>query len=431
MTRSRRTRRVLAAAVPVLLTALGCSDKKADVAQAKAVGPTRVLIGATLPLSGAEAKSGAMFRQGYELAIDEVNRRGGLDLQGVKAPVQLIVRDDKTQVDQVTALTRKLIDEDKVDFLLGTYTSALIAAGSAVAEEAHVPYVNGAGGVVDLYKRNFRYLFGVQPPLEQISTSFMVWLETAQKSGRVPRPARIALLWENNGYGKSFRKGLTDFRARVDQEGAWNLVVDEPFDLGTKDFSPHLAKVKAAHADVFLASVHLAEYLDLHQQYLKAGLCHKAESYGTRGLERQYGNLFGAHGTDYMMVAGFWSPRVGNKALVKNFLDAYQAKYGEQPDREQALSYETARALLTAIEHAGAVDRDLVRDKLASLQMPSIMPSGMLSFPAAYGQQAHYLFVVQQNQPDGSTAIVYPNIAAVSTAEVPSPRCERRERVAR
>ena len=420
---------VLCAALP-LLVALACSDKKADVAQAKAGGPARVLIGATLPLSGAEAKTGAMFKQGYELAVDEVNRRGGLDLHGVKVPVELVVRDDKTQVDQATALTRKLIVEDKADFLLGTFTSALISAGSAVAEEAHVPYVNGAGGVVDLYKRNFRYLFGVQPPVEQIATSFMLWLETAQKSGRLPRPARIALLFENNGYGKSFRKGVTDFSARADH-GAWDLVVDEPFDLGTKDFSPHLAKLKASHADVFLAGVHLAEYLQLHHQYLKSGLCHKVESYGTRGLERQYGSMFRAQDTDYLTVTSFWNPRVGNKALVKSFVDAYQAKYGDQPDWYHAMSYETARALLTGIEHAGAVDRDLVRDKLASLQMPSIMPTGILSFPAEYGQQARFLLVVQQNQPDGSSAIVFPTIAAVSSGEVPSPRCERRAQAGR
>jgi branched-chain amino acid transport system substrate-binding protein len=422
-------RRVLAATLPLLAgLAFACSDKSdksADAAPAQA-GPQRVLIGATLPISGPEAKAAAMFKQGYELAIDEANSRGGLDLHGTKVPVELIVRDDQAQVDQVTAMTGKLIDQDKVDFMLGTYTSALISAGSAVAEKARVPYVNGAGGVLELYKRDFRYLFGVQPPVEQISTSLMLWLESAQKGGRVPRPARIALLWENTGYGKSFRKGLTDFVARADQAGAWTLVADEPFALGAKDFSAQLGKVKAAHADVFLASVHQAEYLDLHQQYLKSGLCHKVESYGTRGTERQLTSEFGAHGTDYLMVANFWNAHVGNKALLKKFLDAYQAKYGAQPDWYQAISYETARALLTAIEHAGSVDRDLVRDRLASLQMPSIMPSGMLSFPAEYGQQARFLYVIEQNQPDGSPGIVYPTIAATTAGEVPNPRCGKR-----
>jgi branched-chain amino acid transport system substrate-binding protein len=426
-----RPSRVLAAAASLFASfALACTGKKADHAPAK-TGLKRVLVGATLPLSGAEARSAAMFKQGYDLAIEEVNRRGGLVLNGATVPVELIVRDDGTQVDQVTALTRKLIDEDKVDFLLGTYTSALIAAGGAVAEEAHVPYVNGAGGVVDLYKRNFRYLFGVQPPVEQISTSFMLWLSSVQKTGRLPSPARIALLWENDGYGKSFRKGLTDFVARTDQAGAWELVTDEPFDLGAKSFSSQLGKVKAARADVFLAGVHQAEFLELHQEYLKSGLCHKVESYGTRGLARQSGEAFGAHGVDHLLVTSFWNPHVGNKALLKTFLDAYQQKYGEQPDWYQAISYETARALLTAIEHAGSVDRDAVRDRLASLRMPSIMPSGLLSFPAEYGQQARFLLIVAQNQPDGSAGIVYPTIAATTPGEVPNPRCEKPARAGR
>jgi len=122
-----RRRLSLAVALP-LLAGLACSDKKGEKAAVKP-GNARVLIGATLPLSGDAAKPGAMYKQGYQLAIDEVNRRGGLDLQGVKVPVELVVRDDQTQVDQVTAMTRKLLDEDKVDFLLGTYTSALNIKG--------------------------------------------------------------------------------------------------------------------------------------------------------------------------------------------------------------------------------------------------------------------------------------------------------------
>jgi len=186
-----------------------------------------------------------------------------------------------------------------------------------------------------------------------------------------------------------------------------------------------LGKLKAAHADVFLATVHQAEYLDLHQQYLKSGLCHKVESYGTRGLEGNTANQFGAAGSDYLLVTSFWNSHVGNKALLKSFLDHYQAKYGAQPEWYQAISYETARALLTAIERAGSLDRDLVRDRLASLQMPSIMPSGLLSFPAEYGQQARFLYVVEQTQPDGKPGIVCPIIAATTAGDVPNPRCEK------
>lgn len=64
-----------------------------------------------------------------------------------------------------------------------------------------------------------------------------------------------------------------------------------------------------------------------------------------------------------------------------------------------------------------------MREKLASLRIESILPGGLLTFPAAYGQQARYLFVVQQNLPDGRAPIVYPKIAATKEGIAPNPRC--------
>jgi branched-chain amino acid transport system substrate-binding protein len=78
------------------------------------------------------------------------------------------------------------------------------------------------------------------------------------------------------------------------------------------------------------------------------------------------------------------------------------------------MAYEAARALFAAIEAAGSTDREKVREALAALRLDSIVPGGSLTFPAAYGQQAHYLYLVQQNRPDGTTPIVYPKIAATA-----------------
>jgi branched-chain amino acid transport system substrate-binding protein len=78
------------------------------------------------------------------------------------------------------------------------------------------------------------------------------------------------------------------------------------------------------------------------------------------------------------------------------------------------MAYEAARALFAAIEAAGSTDREKVREALAALRLDSIVPGGSLTFPSAYGQQAHYPYVVQQNHPDGTTPIVYPKIAATA-----------------
>src|ERR1700760_2644263 len=104
-----------------------------------------ILIGATLPLTGGEARVGGFFKEGYELAFEEVNKAGGLDVGAKKLPIELKLSDDTSMQATAVNLADKLINSDHVDFLLGTYSTALVEAQTTVAEQNKVPYVNGGG----------------------------------------------------------------------------------------------------------------------------------------------------------------------------------------------------------------------------------------------------------------------------------------------
>ncbi|HEY7725298.1 MAG TPA: ABC transporter substrate-binding protein, partial [Anaeromyxobacteraceae bacterium] len=246
--------------------------------------PARIAIGATLPLTGAEARIGGFFKEGYELAVEEANRGGGVEVGGKKLPVQLTLLDDTSTQATAVSLAERLVNVDKVDLLLGTYSSHLVEAQSTVAEQYKVPYVNGGGGATEIYKRGYRWVFGLIAPVELLGTTLMTWIDEQQKAGKLPRPAKIALLWENTAHGKDFRRGVSDFVAA--SGGAYTIAVDESFALDGKDFSALLGKVKAASVDLFLADAHLPDYITMHRQYVAAGLCHKVVSYGARGSEK-------------------------------------------------------------------------------------------------------------------------------------------------
>src|SRR5581483_1456142 len=203
------------------------------------------------------------------------------------------------------------------------------------------------------------------------------------------------------------RKGVTEFS---DKSKNYKVVVDESFELGGKDFSALLGQVKAAKTDLFLADAHLPDYITMQRQYVTAGLCNKVLSYGARGSEKQAADALGKKNVEYILSAVWWSPLLADKnPEAKKFVDTFKAKYQNRvPEWYQALGYETARALFRAIEQAGSLDRNAVREKLAALKMPSVLPGGELTFPAEFGQQSHAPFVVQQNLPDGSSPIVAP-----------------------
>jgi branched-chain amino acid transport system substrate-binding protein len=415
----------VAAAAFVAVTAVALAGLAAYPSRALAA-KDKVLIGATLPLTGAEARVGGFFKEGYELAFDEVNKAGGLEVGGKKLPVQLMLLDDTSTQATAVSLADRLVNSDHVDFLLGTYASHLVEAQSTVAEENRVPYVNGGGAATKIYRRGFKYVFGLISPVELLGHTLMQFVDEQQKAGKLPRPAKIALVWENTAHGKDFRTGVSDFAKK--SGGGYQIAVDESFELNGKDFGALLGKVKAANVDVFLVDAHLPDYVTMQRQYVAAGLCNKVLSYGARGAEKDAIQALGPENTAYILSGVWWSPLLAaHSPLSKTFIEKFQAKFGakRQPEWFQALGYEAARVLFEAIREAGKVDREAVREKLASMKIPSLLPGGTVEFEKQYGYQVQNPFVVQQNQPDGSAPIVFPHDIATGTGVGANPRCAK------
>jgi branched-chain amino acid transport system substrate-binding protein len=404
----------------------GAGAPQAGGASTQAAAPSgnEILIGATLPLTGSESRTGGFYKEGYELAFEEANKNGGIDVGGKKMQVRLTLLDDTSAQATAASLADRLINSDKVQFLLGTYATNLVEAQSVVAEQNAIPYVNGGGAATAIYKRGYKWVFGLLAPVELLAESIMKWVDTEQQAGKLPKPATIALLWENTSHGKDFRKGVTEW---ADKTKNYKVVVDESFELAGKDFSALLGQVKAAKADLFLADAHLPDYITMQRQYVTAGLCNKVQSYGARGAEKQAAESLGKKNVEYILSAVWWSALLAEKnPEAKKFVDLFKAKYGgRSPEWYQALGYETARALFTAITQAGSTDREQVKQKLAALKIPSLLPGGELTFPAEFGQQTHAPFVVQQNLPDGTAPIVAPPDSATGKGTAPNPNCAK------
>jgi branched-chain amino acid transport system substrate-binding protein len=384
---------------------------------------TEISIGSTLPLTGGESRLGVAYKEGYELAFDEVEKAGGLDVGGKKLKVKLTLLDDTTNQATAVSLADKLINADKVDFFLGTYSTALVEAQTTVAEQNKVPYVNGGGAASQIYKRGYKYIFGALSPVDLLGTTLMKWIDEQQKAGALPRPSKIALLWENTSHGKDFRTGISEFAQA--SGGGYEIAVDESFELNGKDFSPLLGKVKAAGTDLFLVDAHLPDYITMHRQYIDAALCHKVISYGARGGEKAAIEALGKENVDYVLSGVWWNAQLAStNPIAKKFIELFKAKYNRTPEWFHALAYEAARALFVAIQQAGSVDREAVRAKLAALKIDSLLPGGTLDFPTDKGGQVQAPFVVQQNLPGAEAPIIYPASVATAKGIAPNPHCK-------
>jgi branched-chain amino acid transport system substrate-binding protein len=375
-----------------------------------------IVIGATLPLTGSEARVGGFYKEGYDLAFEEVNQHGGLQVGGRKLPVTLKLLDDTTTQATAVSLADRFVTNDKVDFLLGTYQTPLVQAQSTVAEQNKFPYVNGGGAATEIYRRGYKYVFGILAPVELLGKTLMAWIDEQQQAGKLPKPAKIALVWENTSHGKDFAKGVSE---AAQKSGGYQIVVNESFELGGKDFGALLGKIKAAQADIFLADAHLPDYITMHRQYLQNGLHHQMVSYGARGPEAGARQALGA-GTDYIFAGIWWSNKLPYPQ-AKKFAADYKAFTGHDVDSWYAApAYDGMRIVAQAIEAAGSLDKTAIRDALKKAQLKdSVLPGQVLKFGA--NGQTEYPFVITQNKPDNKVDIVFPKDAATGEPVAPSP----------
>ena len=329
----------------------------AATANAAANIPDTLKIGAVLPLSGADAKTGQYINEAYVLYTKQVNDKGGLTIAGKKVKLDLRIEDNKDDGATSAQLYEKLITQDNVDFLLGGYNTALVTQEIKVANRYKIPYVNGGGASSSSYVDN-TWAFGLLATIQGLSHTQLDFLRTQQDAGKLPKPLKMAIVYENSSHGKEFSDGLKD-----GEKDRFTIVLNEPFDLNGKDFTSLLQKVKDTNADAFMADAHLPDFITMQRQYQTLGMHHLYITYGARGPDQSAKDQLGA-ATDYITSAVWFDQQQPGDA-VKAWVDMWKANTKDAPEWYAASGWETARILYAALEKTGSVDKDKVRQTLA------------------------------------------------------------------
>lgn len=405
-------------AASLLLTACGGTQDGGSAAPASggAETITEIKLGTVLPLTGKESKIGGAFKIATELAIKEVNDAGGLEINGKKVPVKLEILDDNTDATKSAQLVEQLVTQSKVHAIIGGYSTILVQAQSVVPERYGIPYVNGGGASSSIYGRS-KWVFGALSPIDELARTQMEYLKDLIDSGKLPKPTKITVVWENTEHGKDYQKGVQEFAKK--HPSHFQVVLDQGFELYAPDFKPLLTQVQNAKADVFMADARLEDYITMHRQYTQMGLYHKMVTYGPRGADKAARDGLGA-ATDYIFASSWWTPSLPYKHN-QEWVKKYAAATGvAQPGWYDALGYETTRILLKAIQAAGSTKPEAIRDALAKAELTdSIVPGGVLKFSST--GQAVYPYTVTQNKPGGKLDIVWPKDGKTGESVAPIP----------
>ncbi len=338
-----------------------------------------IKIGVAEALSGGAAQYGISIRNGFQLAVDEINAAGGIN--GDK--IVLVVEDEQGKKEEAINAFKKLIFQDKVLMLFGPTLSNSAQAADPIAQAAKIVVFgtsNTADGITTIGDFVFR---NSVTEADVLPTT----IKTAVKKANIKK---VAVLYGNDdvftksGYD-NFKKALEDLKIPV--------TTTETFAKGDVDFKAQLTKIKATSPDAIVLSALIAEGAPIMVQARQLGI--NVPVIGGNGMNTVKVFDLAKGASDNLWIGSPWS--IENTTKENNsFIVAYTQKFKSAPDQFAAQAYDAMHIAATAIKKAKP-SGDLNKDRLALREaLPSVKwtgATGPFSFRRATdksGKQAGY-----------------------------------------
>lgn len=378
------------ATMVALLSACGGSEG------AGAEGPLK--IGTSLPLTGEFSQAGEGAERGYRVWEEMVNEDGGI----LGRDVELIIKDDASNQNTVVADYNALISQDKVDLLLGTFSSLLNLPASAIAERHGMLFVEAAGGAPELFSRGFKHLFFTQQAtVDRQGEVFANWMAELPEE---KRPKTAAYPVADDPFAEPNVAGI---KAILEAAGI-ETVYEEKYPLDLKNFDTIANGVKQADPDLVVQGAIFEDGVNLIRSFLKVGF--KPDwLYQTAApsVGEQYAEAVGVENTEGVLFAVSHAPQAETPGNAE-FVAAYQKAYDELPPEDAADAYASGQVLQAAVEAVGDInDQEAMADWLRENSVDTIL--GELSWNEDGSPNGEYLIGQWQ---DGAVEFILPTEVA-------------------
>jgi branched-chain amino acid transport system substrate-binding protein len=365
----------------------------------QAADPIR--IGTTQSLTGQFEAFGKTQLKGLKMWRDDINARGAL----LGRPVELVVYDDHSDAARSAWLYRKLVNEDKVDLLIGPYSSELTLAASDVAEELKFPMVAAAASADKIWSRGHKNIFGIDTP----SSNYM---DPAIKAAAERGAKTIALFYADAEFTRDVAKGI---RREAKKHGI-RIILDESYPVTQRQFPELAAKLQNANADLALGAAYLEDSVALGRSLgagkrLDVDMVALTVGPATREFsERLNNNVEGVVGVVQWL-------RTVRLPGAQDFSFRYRQKYGENPAVHAAIGYSAGQVLEAAVRLSGSLDKNGLREQLGQMRFRSLLGHYQVDSTGRQVAKTNYLLQWQ----DGRRRLVWPDKIAERELIYPRP----------
>lgn len=319
-----------------------------------------VRLGAVVPLTGRFASGGAQVRTGYEMAVEDLNARGGIRVGGQQLRVELLVVDDESDPTKTVSRMEALAQQE-VTAYLGGFGSDLHAAAAAVAEKNRIPYCGVAFALWSIHQRGFKYLFSPFPKSPDMA------IETYRMfNGYLPpdqRPRKVAIFAERTDWGREIAN-LWSVRSA---EFGYQVVSRGEYTVGTRDMSDLILRAKAAGAELVLGVPTPPDGITLVRQMKELDFNPRAYLLVRAPDAPAWSQSLGKDGDFTLLIPGWHY--AAKFPGVSELNSKHQQRFGRPADVLVGPAYACVQVVADALQRAGSLDRERIREAMASTNL--------------------------------------------------------------
>lgn len=358
----------------------------------------KILLGVAISLSGRYAIQGKESFAGLCLWVRDVNAAGGIWIADKKFAVELIHYDDESSVDTCRKFVDKLINQDKVDILIGPYGSGHTLAAVPIAEAHRKMLWNHGGSSDEIFEQGFRYLVSAITPASAYLAGI---IELVRK--RDPAANTIALIRaEQSGFATNIAAGVK----RHGKERGFQ-VIELTYPSGNTDFSPLLSQVRQHNPAIILGAGRTDDDVGLARQLVANQVQARAIGIIAAGI-KEFGDLLGKD------AEGFFGPSQWEQSIKlepdvgvspQEFARRFKNAYAKEPDYPAAQGYNIGLVIQRCIEAAGSLDDLSLREVAKRAAFKTFY--GTFKIDPLTGNQIGHIMTIVQWQ-GSKRYIVYP-----------------------
>ena len=373
---------------------------------------TAIHFGVSISKTGRFHVEGRNVIEGYDLWQEHVNKNGGIKVGNHSYQVKIKYYDDKSRIEKVRENITKLIVEDKVDFILGPFTSGFNLAASEITEKHGKIMIESGGASDSIFTRNQHLTFATQTSASWWFKDFFDMISKLE-----PAPKTYALLTPDKLFTRSVAKGVQIWAATRNIEEVYFEIIDKE----TANFLPYLLEMVEKQPDIVILTSHYQDAVDFSIQISKVKELHPKAVVMTIGpSEINYVKDvgFGSEGmigvTQWVAESSFQGSVFGTPAdYVSEFVD----KYDQLPTYQDAQSSATGVIYQLALEKCNRLDAGEVLKNIRQLNVETFY--GEIKYDARGMNIGHKMALVQIQQ--GQMVTIWPPSAASSnTIQYPS-----------